>query len=648
MSTSEALGHKEPKLQVQHPAGGVGYVLGLLAAVLLLYIVVAGLPAMPCIWVLPLIAFAAYPLWRYQTDRILLERRAILTTVATPTGRLWNWFWRGRFAAVLQVFVALILAAVLLVMLTPLQRTHWMVLAIDALLLAIAIPLVRRILGSQVREGYIGLVARRWPLTALNVLILVAGFVYVDFALLGWPDTRDLPWATVAESAFRSAQESTTCGVLGAGIGAVETVAALGRHFASRVIPSLPARSVKTVAWVVFLAWTGFGAYLYTRLLLGVVALMDRIGGHEAGADDRTTRAFVYTILALAIPFTYAYIKYEAWETTPRVTVETEQASTGAEATEQPVVDPCAGFNVDTEALQANASAAVSEARSEAIRQGEEQIDATLEQAFSAAEEGVDEYLDWYYTLRGEYSRLGQVLMGDMDEFMTEKLQEHVVAATGFDSILKNGLANLESQAETLVLGAAGNVHASVIEEVKAALPCRFPTIDPVGVINIRPDVVRATVATAAGGGVAIKVMAARPATAVAGKLAARGTVKLAGKALAKTAAKTTAKKGATVLATLGASGTATASCGFLGPFAPVCGVGAGVVTWLAVDKTFVEVEERFRRDDLRVELMAGLNEERAELREQLVAAHTALVDAYSQEIQERVDKVFIPGRDGV
>ena len=129
----------------------LGYVLATLTAVLLLYLLTAMFPRVRCEWLLPMAVLVAWPLWRYQTDRILFERRAILAAVATPTGRLWRWLWRGRITSVLQVFVALTFAISLLCLMSALQPLHWGILVADALVLAFIIRPVRRMLSSQIR-----------------------------------------------------------------------------------------------------------------------------------------------------------------------------------------------------------------------------------------------------------------------------------------------------------------------------------------------------------------------------------------------------------------------------------------------------------------------------------------------------------------
>ena len=616
------------------PTGPIGYLLALSVAVLLLYVLATAFQGAACAWILPLVVVVALPLWRYQTDRLLFERRAFLASVATPTGRLWQWFWRGRFVSVVQVFVALVFAAVMLLMLSPLRPLHWAVLGVDAILMALLIHPVRRMLSGQIRTGYIGLVARRWPLTAINVLLLSIGFVYVDYAVLGWPDTRTMPWIQVVEHAFESSQDGVTCPTVAVLLGVAGAVGAVTRHAASLVIPSLSAGPINAIAWFLFLAWTGIGAFLITRFLLGVVALIDRLGTTEAGTDDRTTRAFVYTILALAIAYLYASIKLAGWDPAQiRIPIPS------------PVVveDPCRSFRFDSDSLKVVLRRDVDLARSEAHAEAERRIDAALDRAFGAAEQGVDRYLDWYYSMLGDYSRLAAVVTGDIGQLMGQQLAKHVFVDSNVSGLLETASLEIERESmdrmETAATAAGTRIGRAVQES-----PCAVPQFDPSRLLNLQRDTLRGAVATSAGTAVTAKFLLKKPVAAAAGKLAAKGTVTAAGKVAAKAAAKTAAKKGASALAS---GGVATVACSGLGPVAIACGIGAGIVTWLTVDKVVLEVDEFVNREDMRAELLVGLAQQRDSMRQELVNLHRGLVDLYAAEINERAGSVFIPARDG-
>jgi len=573
----------------------------------------------------------AWPLWRYQSDRILFERRAILAAVATPTGRLWRWFWRGRITSVLQVFVALAFAISLLCLMSALRPLHWSILVADAIVLAFIIRPVRRMLSSQIKEGYLGLVARRWPLTAINVVLLVAAFVVLEFYFIERPDTRGLSWAVVVEGAFENARNGAVCPAAGLLLGAVCAVDQLSWHVAMGLLPKLPSMPARAMAWVVFLAWTGFGAFLFTRCMLGVIALLDRFGAGEAGADDKLSRAFLYTILVLAVPYLYATIKLAEWEPTlPSLPPSLPTVER----------DPCKAYQFSTAELIAGASEDVQQARTEAYSVVDQRIDAALNEAFGAAEQGVAHYLDWYYSLVGDYTRLGAVVTGDVGQLMNDQLAKHIFDDTNAIGILETESTALEGESMNRMESAAAAVGLQIRDAVKQS-PCPVPSFDPSRLMHLERDRMRAAVSTTAAGAVTAKFLLTKPATAVAAKLAAKGTVKAASKVMAKAAA----KKGVSVIA---AAGTATAICSPGGPAAIVCGIVAGVITWFTVDKVILEIDEAVNRDDMREELLAGLREQREAAGNELKALHRGLVDAYVAEINTQVGKTFNPSRDGI
>jgi uncharacterized membrane protein len=140
---------------------------------------------------------------------------------------------------------------------------------------------------------------------------------------------------------------------------------------------------------------------------------------------------------------------------------------------------------------------------------------------------------------------------------------------------------------------------------------------------------------------VTAKLLAEKAGAAVAAKVVAKNSFKAA----AAVAGKVTAKKGGAILLTAGA---AAAVCAPGGPLAVLCGIAAGAVTWLTVDKVMVEIDEALFRDEMRAELTAAIAEQRKVLGQTLKAQHAASIDATAVGIQARIDALFVPARDGL
>jgi hypothetical protein len=127
--------------------------------------------------------------------------------------------------------------------------------------------------------------------------------------------------------------------------------------------------------------------------------------------------------------------------------------------------------------------------------------------------------------------------------------------------------------------------------------------------------------------------------------IAAKKFGKAAASAAAKAAAKAGMKQG-TKAAVAGAAGTI--ACAPAGPLAVACGVGAGLATWIGVDKLFVEVDEFFNRDEAKAEIIGLLRDFEAEVAAEMIAIQRALIRSQVELISGEVGKVFVPARDGV
>lgn len=54
------------------------------------------------------------------------------------------------------------------------------------------------------------------------------------------------------------------------------------------------------------------------------------------------------------------------------------------------------------------------------------QLDGKVDLAFAGSEQRIDVYLDWYYSLSGEYGRLATYLVGDIEGYMENKLSQYL------------------------------------------------------------------------------------------------------------------------------------------------------------------------------------------------------------------------------
>ena len=80
---------------------------------------------------------------------------------------------------------------------------------------------------------------------------------------------------------------------------------------------------------------------------------------------------------------------------------------------------------------------------------------------------------------------------------------------------------------------------------------------------------------------------------------------------------------------------------------AVLCGVGAGVVTWVLFDKVFLEIDEAMFREEMRADMLTVLTDQKQEIAALLRSQHFGIIDQMTIELQGATKRVFLPARDG-
>ena len=302
-----------------------------------------------------------------------------------------------------------------------------------------------------------------------------------------------------------------------------------------------------------------------------------------------------------------------------------------------------------------------------------------IEREFNAIRRESDQlvkgWADWYYSVTGEYTRLLKLLMSAAGEktlkgakqaasaYMSSQVKARLIDPIKADErvealedqvraelqatnntvikMIKARLETLQKEAEK-----EGLVHI----EDQTLLAERLGSLDELNKTNLINPFSLATklvgltgtkllVTTGAKAGVKMsastggKVVAkgalskagvkvgVKAGQAVVTKVASKGlitsAVKLWGNLMIKLGIKSAAKGGGAAAAAV----TGTASCAFLGLGAFACGAIAGTVTWFAVDKVVVEVDEHLNRAKFEANMRRDLNASWSEVEAELRAA---------------------------
>ncbi len=609
--------------------------LGLILTTLALWLLVEAFRVLPC-WSLPLpVLVVAYPLWVALREAFLLKRRSLLAATTWDDSLARHLLWGGQIGSVLLIFPALGFAALLLAYGTRLTAAEWTLLFADAVVLALLYHLYQRRLARQVRPEVLGVVVRRWPLWSTNLLVLSLAFFLLDFFLVGAPDWRVMSWDQVAAQAFADQRQLVACPGAGWLVGSLAALEQGSWALAQRIIPGLPGVEWRVAAWGLFLLQLGLLSYLVTTLYRGVLALVEQrtLRLETLTGSGRASRAFLGTILVLAVLYTLAALRLRDFD---------PEAFTSPAPLVLAPLDPCRDATVQTEEARTTLTAQVQSQQQAVTAALDQRIVREVDRLFAPVEQRVEAYLDWYFTVLGEYQRLGAAVMGDLAELMKRKLEAHLFADKDFSA----GLAVIEQALAADALAQMSALSGELKEHLSAQVrekPCVLVALDPQGLERLHRDQWRA-------GGAALTGVAAGTTAAVIGKnLVGAVVAKVAAKKSFQTAAslgaKLEVKKGGGALA----SGLlATGACAPAGPFALLCGVGGALATWLVVDKVAIEIDERISREELRADILHALHEEKQRLIAALQQRQRTLTGHLAQAVQATLDGVFIPARDGL
>jgi hypothetical protein len=473
--------------------------------------------------------------------------------------------------------------------------------------------IVRRKISGHIQSDQQGIVMRRWPLLLLNLTILTSLFLLVDF-IVGAPDTRSMSWDEVAQQAFNKYYQPSGNILSGSIAGLFSMVDSLSWHLAESLIPQISSSLAKWISWTIFLLSSGFGAYLFTQFLLGVGSVIDlKLNGKFDYKDIRSfSIAFIYTILFLAIPCIWLTTLVVNWN--PSKTAHKISGS----------VNPCKTNPKLVSTLRTKLSGDVDAEVRNTLDLANSEVEVMLDRIFPDVEKGIDDYLDWYFSVKGEYQRL----VTDTGN----KLTEHLLEKTGVSENLKLGGQKIDAIISANMAAAGQRLGQSALAEVRQK-PCEF---------NLNTSNIKAFefsrdkfhIELAAGTGTVGTILATK---LIAKNVGAKVSAKVATKMVVKKAA---GKGAASLLAAAGGV--------VCGPAAILCGVGVGVATWFGADKIMVEIDEYRLRPQMRAELLEWIQGERLELATSMKLQNESNLKLMANDMDKQFERAFVPYRDGL
>jgi hypothetical protein len=429
----------------------------------------------------------------------------------------------------------------------------------------------------------------KWPIICLVTL----GSALLAFSS-EYPRYPAQDVIALAQRAFDTELNRFTSPLLGYGRGLLAASDTAVMYLAQQHVPRVEDQAAQWAFWLYFSIKSAIAAGLVVYLLLGLLTLLsvkERRGWRLLG---RTVfeKYFTLTFAVLIAVYLYA-ASIRMAPPTP----SDQQAAVDCEQIRQALRD----FKEQRKRELSTQEQALSSSVNSAI-------DENLASIFTQAEAGVDRYLDWYFSVVGEYQRLAATLLGRFGKEVPDKLDSLVL-----DDI-NSGLATLNVTLENRVV-------AAIDEAVRfkdLALPHWPADSDCLPAFSFTPPEFQHDA-----------VLVGQPqAVVTGGAIAALTAKKVMAKASAKGVGKAAGKYGASL-----ATGVTAAT--FCGPLAAVCGVGAAGLAWVAVDAGIVTADEMLNREELRRDILANLDEQQNLIRNRMVEVYGALIAARYDRIED-------------
>lgn len=575
----------------------------------------------------PVALLVTWLIYSFIAPVALLNRRAVLSHAMKEGSRLRRFLWHSAFVHVRAVVYAVFASAVALMAVSGFERIDWMLLFFSLPVLLLVIGVVRTRMAGEVAEHYEYWAATRVGMAVVLVALALISTVY-NFFLVEVPYYANLSMAETVRESFTVARDEAAMREVGWLLGAHEAVNTALWHLMQVVSEMSGSTVLKIALWLVFLFISALRVGAVLLVLGGVIILVDSFlrSGKRPLGETVFSRSFTFTIVAL----------FAAYLLLTQINVGRFLTDTGERVARSVPVsfDPCSNRQVAAqEEFHAEASKVLADAEQEAYVRMRDEIEESVDQLFSHAEAGVESFLDWNFSLTGQYQQLlfmGTRALGhSFSDYIGDQIDHHIGSALSAEESDLDGKLRATFFAEVERIQTQ---HAHVLVELAENADCltlpeltftsdQFMNKSPVG----------------AGSG------------AGAGVMAVRGGIRVGSNAVGRVGAKRViAAVAARLAARIPALTGAAAVGGFCGPAAIVCGPAFAGVTWVVTDLAINEIDETLNRQAMKDDILASLYEEKERVKAAYMEVYQhALAEAVG-EMEESRTRMFNPSRDGV
>lgn len=571
--------------------------------------------------------------FQYLSRVNLMRRHALLSHVTSAGSRLRRLFWDSLLQRLFLIVVALLSAVIALTMTSAMADLEWIVILGSLPLFLLCYWLAYRLFAAELTPQYrlpvLLRISHRCTLAISAVVLVVLQFYVTEV-----PDTRHLELTTVLQTAYQQQVAQTALAPVGLLLG-INAVVNEGMWHLMQLASANEAllTPVKLGVWLIFLLVNALKLGAVWVLLLGLTTLLagrQAAGAATLGASPFSRYFSIAMIVLLLIYLLLTQINIGSYLSPPQVSGAGSSPLPPAAPT-----DPCANITADEQRQQQQALAnrarqALSVQQQAMLSRINTDIDTRVARAFTPAAAGVDLFLDWNFSLRGQYTQLAfmgrsAVAETTFADYIGGRIDSYV------GSVVEPGLSTIDEALASSFVEQVQQIYRAQDELMAQLLATADCLTLPQPTLALGDYMNKSLVGAGSGAGI----------------IAARASMRMGSRVVSRTATKRVISGGfARLSGRLASSAAAGGSGALCGPLVFVCAPVLAAATWVGTDLLINEVDESLNREQMRADMMAVLAEDEAAIKASLKTAYAGAARRMFADIETYQQRRFNINRD--
>ena len=575
----------------------------------------------------------AWLVYHFLEPVCLLHRHALVREVSTPGSSARRWLWKGRFLRFLLGLGTLWIASVALMTADSMADYEWALLLASLPVFALVLLAVRGAIGQQVLAHYESTVSLTVAY-GITLALLVVSVVAWQILGVEVPSTAHMAWHKVLVDAYTAKASAAATPWVGWAVGVNAALTEGAWHVMQVARAGADSgRAAYLAGCALLLGWSAIKLGAVWIVLLGLISLAFRHSmPHTAVVKCGASNGAFATTLVAAVVFFVGLNDVSLSGLSKGLAQQAPGGLHGLGNLTEALADPCEEIrDRERRDVLRLASHELSKQQTELDAQILRLLDRRVDTAFAPAERAVDWFLDWNFSLEGQYAQLAYLAASaagsrTFESYIASKVDEQVHAV--LDPALRQAGYDMRAEMAEAIETVYRRQDAFVTRLVEEARCLEVP-----GPTVAWEDYMRKSL-VGAGAGVSI----------IGTRIVNRMGARMVSHAAMKRAIAAVATKGATRTATTVKGGLAGLACG---PYAPFCVAGFALAAWFGTDVAINTIDEALHRDEMRAEMLAELDAARESFKREMHAAYLEASEQVFHDVSEYHAARFNIYRDG-